>query len=253
MDNRICAVSVILNALLWTNVHAAGPPCSREGDFNAIDVSQQITDAFAKSLKSIGIETVIRYYDWEEETIKGKTLTAKELNILRSNGLSVAVIFQHHNDMMETFQDPERGSKDGVRSIELAKRFEQPQGTAVYFGVDGVDVKFSNMRGAKAEDTYGLSEITHYFGQVNAMFRGTGLDIGVYGSGLVCRILLERGLAKYCWLANASKWPEYKTFEESGRWALKQYLTTKPDACFGFNADLSKRNPIAGKYGQWKP
>jgi hypothetical protein len=232
---------------------AAGPACAPNSGFEAIDVSQQITDAFAKQLKAIGVRSIIRYYDWENETIKGKTLTRRELDIIARNKLSVAVVFQHHNDQVQTFEDPNRGRQDALRSLELARKFSQPKGSAVYFGVDGVDAKFSAIRRGLEEERFGLSEITNYFQQVNNVFRGSGLSVGVYGSGLVCRVLLHKKLAKYCWLANATSWPEYSAYEASKQWALKQLLTTKASECFGFAADLSLSNAPDSRYGQWEP
>lgn len=47
--------------------------------------------------------TVIRYYDWPEETLPGKTLTARELVLIARADMAVAVIFQHNNDCLCTF------------------------------------------------------------------------------------------------------------------------------------------------------
>jgi hypothetical protein len=235
------------------DARAAGPPCVANRGFEAIDVSQQISDDFARQIRSIGVNTIIRYYDWEQETIRGKTLTQTELDIIRRNDLQVAVVFQHHNDKVETFEDTDRGRIDALRSLELARKLAQPRGSAVYFGVDGVDAKFSRLRRDKRGDVFGLNEVTYYFERVNEAFAGSGLSVGVYGSGLVCRVILQKGLAKYCWLANATSWPEYASFEASKRWSLKQLLTTKSDACFGYDADLSVANGSGATYGQWKP
>jgi hypothetical protein len=232
---------------------AAGPPCAPGSGFEAVDVSQQITDAFAKQMAAIGVRTIIRYYDWEDETIRGKTLTQKELDIISRNKLNVAVVFQHHNDQIRTFEDINRGRQDALRSLELARKLSQPKGSAVYFGVDGVDAKFSAVRPRSEEERYGLSEITRYFEQVNNIFASSGLSVGVYGSGLVCRVLLHRNLARYCWLANATSWPEYSVYEASRQWSLKQLLTTKASDCFGFAADLSIANAPGSRYGQWGP
>jgi hypothetical protein len=90
-------------------------------------------------LKSFGVKTIIRYYDWPEESIRCKTLMLDEVDAIISAGLSIAVVFQHHNDDPETFFDPGRGTTDAKRSLELANANGQPYGTAIYFGVDGVD------------------------------------------------------------------------------------------------------------------
>ena len=49
-------------------------------------------------------------------------------------GMSVVVIFQHHNDCLCTFMAKGRGTRDARRALELAKSFSQPVGSAIYFG-----------------------------------------------------------------------------------------------------------------------
>ena len=48
-------------------------------------------------------------------------------------------VFQHNNDNPMTFVTPGRGTLDAQRAIELALANGQPTGSAIYFGVDGVD------------------------------------------------------------------------------------------------------------------
>src|SRR6516162_6236030 len=79
------------------------PACKAGEHFDAVDISYHVNDKFLKDVKSMGVSTVIRYYDWKDETLPGKTLTAVELGLIAKNMLNVAVIFQHHNDRTETF------------------------------------------------------------------------------------------------------------------------------------------------------
>jgi hypothetical protein len=60
-----------------------------------------------------------------------------------------------------------------------------------------------------------------------------------------------QGLAKYCWLANATSWPEYESFEKTKRWSLKQFLPTRP--CFGEEVNLNVVNTRLHNFGQWRP
>src|SRR5258705_11516664 len=90
----------------------AAPVCEPGKGYVAADTAQQLNGDFLAKLKAAGIETVIRYYDWPDETLSGKTLTARELALIAKVGLSVAVIFQHNNDCLCTFMRKGRGTRD---------------------------------------------------------------------------------------------------------------------------------------------
>ena len=150
----------------------------------------------------------------------GKTLTRRELDLIAKTGMSVAVIFQHHNDCLCTFMTKGRGARDARRALELAKSFSQPAGSAIYFGVDGVDAQFLTLLGAtglpageaqarKFVERY----VRDYFRNITQVMQSSGYKIGAYGSGLVCSYLLDQKLIDYCWLANATAWPGYQSFE----------------------------------------
>ena len=116
---------------------STAPVCEAGKGYVAVDNAQQLQADFLLKLKSAGIGTVIRYYDWAEETLPGKTLTSRELSLIAKADMSVAVIFQHHNDCLCTFMRKGRGTRDARRALELAKSFSQPAGSAIYFGIDG--------------------------------------------------------------------------------------------------------------------
>jgi hypothetical protein len=172
--------------------------------------------------------------------------------------MSVAVIFQHHNDCLCTFMTKARGARDARRALELAKSIAQPTDSAIYFGVDGVDAQFLTLLGAtglpageaqarKFVERY----VRDYFRDVIRVMQSSGYKIGAYGSGLVCSYLLDQKLIDYCWLANATAWPGFPSFETSKRWVLKQHPTTRKADCFGIEVDLNSGN--ATDFGQWAP
>jgi hypothetical protein len=139
----------LLAVLLLIPVPAvAAPVCEPGSGYIAADTAQQVHEEFLVKLKAAGIGTVIRYYDWVEETLPGKTLTRRELDLIARIDMSVAVIFQHRNDCLCTFMTRGRGSRDARRALELAKAFSQPAGSAIYFGVDGVDAQFLSLLSA---------------------------------------------------------------------------------------------------------
>jgi hypothetical protein len=257
------ALSLAVGALLgcgWTLPAPAAPVCENGKGYVAIDASEQLQEAFLKKVKAIGIDTVIRYYDWSNETLPGKTLTLRELSLIAKLDMSVAVVFQHFNDCLCTFMTKGRGARDAKRALELARTFAQPAGSAIYFGVDGVDAQFlSLLRGTAmpAGDAEARKFVQRYvrayFEEITQSMRGSGYKIGVYGSGLVCSLLQEAKLADYCWLANATSWPGYVDYEASKRWVLKQHLPTRRADCFGVEVDLNSGNPATVDFGQWRP
>ncbi len=249
----LCAIGLASSPLIAAT-------CEPGKGYVAADVSEQITSKFARGIADIGVKTIIRYYDHENETLPGKTLTSRELNIIADAGLNVAVIFQHHNDRVETFLTKGRGQQDASRSLELALKFSQPKGSAIYFGVDGVDELYYDMvKRGKATGEGGTAggfienHVTRYFSEVNRVLAGSGYKVGAYGSGAVCDHLLKNELVDYCWLANAKGWSGYRNFEDFKRWVLKQHLTTKRGQCFGTEVDLNTGNERFADFGQWKP
>ena len=60
--------------------------CEPGKGYVAADTAQQLNEEFLAKLKAAGIGTVIRYYDWADETLPGKTLTARELALIAKVG-----------------------------------------------------------------------------------------------------------------------------------------------------------------------
>jgi len=258
---RIAAAALCL-ALLPSSAVASGaaPLCEPGKGYVAVDTAQQLNEEFLGKLKAAGIGTVIRYYDWTDETLPGKTLTARELALIAKADMSVAVIFQHNNDCLCTFMRKGRGTRDAKRVLELATSFSQPAGSAVYFGVDGVDAQFLALlaatdlpSGEPQARKFVQRYVRSYFQEVATVMKSSGYKVGAYGSGLVCSYLLDERLVELCWLANATSWPGYERFAATTQWALKQHLPTKKSDCFGVEVDLNTGNPTIGNFGQWKP
>ena len=250
-------LAVIAGALSGDHALASTVICEKGKGYVAIDASEQLSEDFLRQIKALQIDNVIRYYDWSNETLPGKTLTTRELRLIAKLDMNVAVVFQHHNDCLCTFTTKGRGTKDARRALELARAFSQPAGSAIYFGVDGVDAQFLSLlrgTGMPSGETEARKFVQRfvrpYFEEVSQTMKASGYKIGVYGSGLVCSQLLDGKLADYCWLANATSWPGYADFEATKRWVLKQHLPTRKANCFGVEVDLNSGN---ADFGQWRP
>jgi len=263
---RLAAMKALRSLLIGLTLAAspsagsAAPVCEAGKGYVAADTAQQLQAAFLLKLRGAGIDTVIRYYDWVEETLPGKTLTRRELDLIAKADMSVAVIFQHHNDCLCTFMTKGRGTRDARRALELAKSFSQPAGSAIYFGIDGVDAQFLSLlsvaevpSGEPQARKFVHKYVRRYIQEAAKEMQSSGYKIGAYGSGLVCSYLLDQRLVDYCWLSNATGWPGYQVFEASKRWVLKQHPTTRKADCFGVEVDLNSGNAATADFGQWKP
>ena len=232
---RSVCVSVATFAIWVSTVHATDF-CTRDPRVEAVNSSAPVTQSFLDRMKAIGISTIIRYYDHEDETLPGKTLRRAERDAILMNGLKMGVVFQHRNNKFASFTAL-RGRQDAERSLVLAAENSQPRGSAIYFGVDGA-----------WNAPHELANITAYFREVNASLAGSGYRIGVYGSGLVCNALLANALAELCWLASPTSWPDFSAWYQTKRWRLVQLPTTQ---CGGRSVDFNLANDTAAEYGQF--
>lgn len=125
------------------------PPCEKSEAYKAIDSSIPTHKIYLKNGRAaldvlkddLGVETIIRYYDWPEndETIACKRLLDDEIKEIFKRKLSIIAVFQHNNDDLKTIINPARGTIDATRALELAEANGQPYGSTIYFGIDGQD------------------------------------------------------------------------------------------------------------------
>lgn len=54
----------------------------------------------------------------------------------------------------------------------------------------------------------------------------------------------------YCWLANATSWPQYQSFLGTQNWTMVQHL---PTDCGGINVDFDAMNAKMRDVGQFRP
>jgi hypothetical protein len=154
----------------------------------------------------------------------GKILSEGERKLIHDNHMNIGVVFQHRNSCERTWRDSKRATYDADRALAMAQQLSQPKGTAIYFGVDGADQNFKEHR--KLEEGVGL--IKSYFAVVSKKLKSAGYEVGVYGSGLSCRILRdEERSVKYCWLSMSPGHPESRDFEPHKTWDIKQCVHTR--------------------------
>jgi hypothetical protein len=167
-----------------------------------------------------------RYYNINNPS---KNLTFSEANYLSSIGLKIVAIWENGFPTNSSYFSYQKGIADGTAAYEYATNtIKQPSFTPIYFAVD-YDASQGDIDGVISEYFKGIIESFNLISDENSIY-----IIGVYGSGLVCKTLLDTKKVGYTWLAQSKGWRGYNSFHD---YNIKQ-LDEKTEC-----ADL---NPIAG-------
>jgi hypothetical protein len=202
-----------------------------------IDTNRRAGDR-AQRLRRAGVTGVMRYYCRATKQAE-KRLTRAEAENLVAAGLSVGVVYQGAGDGAASFSQ-EAGRRDGDYAQDYAtSTIGQPEGSAIYFAVD-YDAGAADVR----------DRIIPHFRGLRAASRAAGdrYRIGVYGSGAVCRAVLDDGLADLAWVSLSRGHRGTAAFLESGRWTLHQRSSSP--IC-GIGVDVNELNPAARSYGEF--
>lgn len=193
-------------------------------------------------LKSHGVRTVIRYYNFHNSDVfPDKKLLLPEAKALSANQIQIAVTFQQRQDRVADFSKAQ-GINAGRTAFRHAKDIiGQPANSGIYFSVD---FDASN------------SEITHnvipYFQGVKSAFIEEGggnqeYRIGVYGSGLVSSRLASEGLIQLTWLAMSRGFRGTQQAMDAGEFHLLQRAPAV-HLC-GLGVDFNDPNPARPDFG----
>lgn len=209
--------------------------------FNAVDVAQPVTQKFLDAMKAKGVKVIIRYGDHVNETIKGKTPKAAELELIKKNGFLFMAVFQHSNRWnnyttgapYSTFRADaaRRGRVDAERMQEL-----YPNARSWYYGVDFDAYTAEQLKG-----------VTTYATEFKKVADKYGKPVGAYGGGTALKMLKEKGLIKYQWVSMSTGFSGTKALTQSGKYDMLQKLW-KPK-CAGLSLDANVMN--AADVGQW--
>lgn len=191
----------------------------------------------ASCLAAAGIAFVVRYYS-RTTTMREKLLRPDEARQIAAAGIDLAVVYQDRGRQEVDFGGP-RGELDANTALQQAAAVGQPPGSAIYFAVD---------------TDFGRAQITRvvlpYFQAVRRISSQAGgrYKIGVYGSGLTCRLLKEApGLVDYAWLAEATGWRESRTY---AAWDMKQFVNHANLCALGPDW---QRCEARADFGQFRP
>ena len=220
----------------------ATPPAPGAGSgFPLIaDTAVRLDAAKAAALRRHGVKTVFRYYSHLPPSLPGKDLQPEEARVILGEGLSIGSVFQHYNNCFRTFEK-RWGKEDAEQALRMAEAAKQPEGSAIYFGVDA-DWPYEVMR----------EPIIAYFEDVKRAFEGSGVLVGVYSNGCICNAIREKGLAQYFWLSGSTGHSGTQAYYNSGRWTLFQNALDVTPPQIGYGVDANIANPTTqGYFGQW--
>ena len=208
--------------------------------FKCLDTSQNTskTKGLIHSLKKDGIVAVGRYYTRNRSS--SKILTASEAATLADAGIQVWVVYQVRQTQASDFCQAQGGAA-ATDALDYAQNvIGQPKGSALYFAVD--------FDASEADFT---SAIKPYFQAVKEVFDAAGsrYRIGVYGSGLVCKGLLDANLVQLTWVSQSRGFQETEEFLASGRWNLNQRLPVTNYCGFDDDIDPDDLNPQSSDFG----
>ena len=204
------------------------------------DTATRLDATKAKALRNHGVKTVFRYYCHLPPSLPGKDLQPEEAKIILGEGLSLGSVFQHYNNCFRTFEN-KWGKEDAEQALRMAEASGQPQGSAIYFGVDS-DWPYSVLR----------DPIIRYFEDVKRAFEGSGIAVGIYSNGCICNAIREKGFAQYFWLSGSTGHSGTQAFYNTGRWTLFQNALDVTPEPIGFGVDANIANPTSqGYFGQW--
>jgi hypothetical protein len=204
------------------------------------DTASRLDAAKARKLREHGVKTVFRYYSHLPPSLVGKDLQPEEARIIIGEGLSIGSVFQHFNNCFRTFEN-NWGKEDAEQALRQADAAGQPEGSAIYFGVDA-DWPYSALR----------DPIIKYFEDVKRAFEGSGIDVGVYSNGCLCNAIREKGLATYFWLSGSTGHSGTQAFYSTGNWTLFQNALDITPSQVGYAIDTNLANPTTrGYFGQW--
>lgn len=240
---------------------AMGQP-SDPGCVAIIDTPNNAAKAASKLCEQ-NVKVVVRFFARKPQAGLREKVMASDANvidgereptILIRNGLSIVSLYQYRNNLPAKFLSglDDTGSAkaevaaDAKAALEQARLVGQPEGSAIYFGID-----FNVTPNGKVVDA-----VLAYFRAINRTV-GDRYAIGVYGNGFANRILREEKLVSYNWISASRSHEETVDFYNSGRWHLFQNQVDRrwfgpPGKCaVGLDVDTNLQNPNVTDIGAW--
>jgi hypothetical protein len=258
VSRRAFAKGLLASALIPSS-SAIGQPNDPAG-IAIIDTPNNAAKAASK-LSAQNVKVVVRFFARKSQPGLHEKVMASDGNmidgvreptILIRHGLSIVSLYQYRNDLSEKFLRglEDTGSAkaevaaDAKAALEQAKLVGQPEGSAIYFGVD------YNVNRATVDP------VLEYFRAIGRTV-GRHYAIGVYGNGLINRVLRQEKLVAYNWISASRSHEETVDFYNSGHWHLFQNQVDRRwygplgKCSTGLDVDTNLQNPGVSSIGAW--
>lgn len=196
------------------------------------------------ALLANNVGVIIRYYNFSNSSkLPEKRIELAEAQLLSASNLKIAVVFQQKQNAAADF-NLQTGISSGTRAYRYAKDvIGQPAGSAIYFAVD-----------YDASESEITNNIIPFFQGVQQAFNAESgntpeYKVGVYGSGLVSKLLLAKKLITYIWLTMSTGFNGSKQALEKKQYNLAQKAPATTLA--GIGVDFNIANPDNPDFGQF--
>jgi hypothetical protein len=242
---------------------AIGQP-SDPGSIAIVDTPNNAAKV-ASELSAQSVKVVVRFFARKTQRGLREKIMASDGNIINGvreptllirNGLSIVSLYQYRNNVPAKFVSglEDTGSAkaevaaDAKAALDQARLVGQPEGSAIYFGID---FNLTPNRDI-------VNAVVEYFRVINQTV-GSRYAIGIYGNGFVNRTLREEKLVSYNWISASRSHEETVDFYNSGRWHLFQNQVGRrwfapPGKCsIGLDVDTNLQNPSVSNIGAWGP
>jgi hypothetical protein len=196
-----------------------------------LDTTIELT-RHALALRQQGFDFAMRYYS----NNASKNLSLGEARALAGAGLKIGVVWETSGTHAGFFSRAQ-GLADGAQAYRMAKEaIGQPFGSAIYFAVD-YDPTQADLDGVISNYFTGVHAALYVANEGEPSYR-----VGVYGSGLCCGTLVERGQAALSWLSHSTAFAGSRQYAEQKRYDLIQML---PARILGADGALLSIDPDA--------
>lgn len=183
---------------------------------NGLDTTMELT-RHAEALKAQGYDFALRYYS----NNAAKNLSLGEARALSGAGLQIGVVWESSGTHANFFTRAQ-GLADGAQAFRMAQEsIGQPFGSAIYFAVD-YDPTLADLDGGISNYFTGVHAALYVANNGQPSYR-----VGVYGSGLCCGTLVERGVASLSWLSQSTGFAGSRQYADQKRYDILQLLPAR--------------------------
>jgi hypothetical protein len=181
--------------------------------------------------RASGVTAVASYY-FGGRSFK-ELLTREVAESLSREGFFNVAIFESGSPTVPAYFMPDMARINGSRAAECGTMSGQEEHSPIYSAVD-----------YDAQEQH-LPVIGAYFAIMQPFMKDAGLIAGVYGNGLVCRYLMEKGYVSKSWLAESRGWTGHADWLPHA-----DIVQVRSTVLHGVDVDLNYTAPSGG--GGWK-